>query len=125
METKPRRPADCDLDYGGAFEMNAKGPAARLCHGDTVMDKALPVLGYGEVWQRGGFTCTSEQAGVTCFNTDRRGFSLARAKQEVFYGELESTHGAYSAKAEYPVRRGFSALSQLALEYWIPRFRGR
>ena len=64
--------------------MNAKGPAARLCHGDTVMDGSLPVLGYGEVWQRGGFTCKSEQAGVTCFNTDRRGFSLARAKQEVF-----------------------------------------
>jgi hypothetical protein len=84
METKPRRPADCDLDYGGAFEMNAKGPASRLCHGDTVMDKALPVLGYGEVWQRSGFTCTSEQAGITCFNADRRGFSLARAKQEVF-----------------------------------------
>ena len=84
METKPRRPADCDLDYGGAFEMNAKGPAARLCHGDTVMDKALPVLGYDEVWQRGGFTCKSEQTGITCFNADRRGFSLARAKQEVF-----------------------------------------
>ena len=84
METKPRRPADCDLDYGGAFEMNAKGPAARICHGDTVMDRSLPVLGYGEVWQRGGFTCTSEQTGVTCFNTERRGFSLARAKQEMF-----------------------------------------
>ncbi|MEH2538082.1 MULTISPECIES: DUF6636 domain-containing protein [unclassified Bradyrhizobium] len=84
METKPRRPTDCDLDYGQAFEMNAKGPAARICHGDTVMDKSLPVLAYGEVWQRGGFTCTSEQAGVTCFNTDRRGFSLARVKQEMF-----------------------------------------
>jgi hypothetical protein len=84
METKPRRPADCDLDYGGAFEMNAKGSAVRLCHGDTVMDNSLPVLGYGEVWQRGGFTCKSEQAGITCFNADRRGFSLARAKQEVF-----------------------------------------
>src|SRR5437868_9704577 len=48
-ETKPRRPADCELDYGGAFEMNAKGPAVRLCHGDTVMDKALPVLTYGNV----------------------------------------------------------------------------
>jgi hypothetical protein len=84
METKPRRPADCDLDYGSAFEMNARGPAARICHGDTVMDRALPVLGYGEVWQRGGFTCTSEQTGVTCFNTERRGFSLARARQEVF-----------------------------------------
>jgi hypothetical protein len=84
METKPRRPADCDLDYGGAFEMNAKGAAARLCHGDTVMDRSLPVLAYGEVWQRGGFTCKSEQTGVTCFNADRRGFSLARARQEVF-----------------------------------------
>ncbi|HVQ72100.1 MAG TPA: DUF6636 domain-containing protein [Bradyrhizobium sp.] len=84
MDTKPRRPADCDLDYGGAFEMNAKGPAARICHGDTVMDNSLPVLGYGEVWQRGGFTCTSEQTGVTCFNAERRGFSLSRAKQEVF-----------------------------------------
>ena len=84
MDTKPRRPADCELDYGGAFEMNAKGAAARICHGDTVMDNSLPVLGYGEVWQRGGFTCKSEQAGVTCFNADRRGFSLARAKQEVF-----------------------------------------
>jgi hypothetical protein len=83
METKPRRPADCELDYGGAFEMNAKGPAARICHGDTVMDPRLPVLGYGEVWQRGGFTCTSEQTGVTCFNTERRGFSLSRGKQEV------------------------------------------
>jgi hypothetical protein len=84
METKPRRPAACDLDYGGAFEMNAKGPAARICHGDTVMDNSLPVLSYGEVWRRGGFTCKSEQTGITCFNADRRGYSLARAKQEVF-----------------------------------------
>ena len=84
METKPRRPADCELDYGGAFEMNAKGPAARICHGDTVMDNSLPVLAYGKAWQRGGFTCKSEQSGITCFNAERRGFSLARAKQEVF-----------------------------------------
>ncbi|MEH2520550.1 hypothetical protein V1279_006123 [Bradyrhizobium sp. AZCC 1610] len=84
METKPRRSADCELDYGGAFEVNAKGPAMRLCHGDTVMDKSLPVLGYGEAWQRGGFTCKSEPTGVTCFNTDRRGFSLAKARQEMF-----------------------------------------
>jgi len=61
-----------------------KGTAARICHGDTVMDKSLPVLDYGELWQRGGFTCKSEQTGITCFNADRRGFSLARAKQEVF-----------------------------------------
>jgi hypothetical protein len=49
-----------------------------------VMEPGLPMLAYGEVWQRGGFTCKSEQTGVTCFNADRRGFSLSRAKQEVF-----------------------------------------
>jgi hypothetical protein len=74
METKPRRPADCELDYGGAFEMTPKGPAARICHGDTVMDKALPVLAYGEVWQRGGFTVHVGSGGeVLLSSPDRRG----------------------------------------------------
>jgi hypothetical protein len=79
-----RRPAGCDLEWGKAFEMRAKGRSERLCYGDTVMDKTLPVLPYGEVWQRGGFTCKSEQTGVSCFNADRHGFSLSRAKQEMF-----------------------------------------
>ncbi len=48
------------------------------------MDPSLPLLAYGEVWQRGGFTCRSEQTGLTCFNAMQRGFSLARSKQEVF-----------------------------------------
>ncbi|MGL9620586.1 hypothetical protein QRQ56_21420 [Bradyrhizobium sp. U531] len=84
MESRPRRPADCELDYGHAFEMSAKGNAGRICAGDTVMDPSLPVLAYGEIWQRGGFTCRSEQTGLTCFNAMQRGFSLARGKQEVF-----------------------------------------
>jgi hypothetical protein len=84
IETKPRRPADCDLEYGQAFEMKSKGSAERICYGDTVIDKSLPVVAYGEIWQRGGFTCKPEQSGVTCFNADRHGFSLSRAKQEVF-----------------------------------------
>ncbi|WP_235884810.1 DUF6636 domain-containing protein [Bradyrhizobium frederickii] len=65
MESRPRRPADCELDWGQAFEMSAKGAASRICAGDTVMDPSLPVLAYGEVWQRGGFTCRSEQTGLT------------------------------------------------------------
>ena len=84
METRPRRPADCELDWGHAFEMTAKGSAGRICAGDTVMDPTLPVLAYGEIWQRAGFTCRSEQTGLTCFNAMQHGFSLARAKQEVF-----------------------------------------
>lgn len=84
LETRPRRPADCELDYGHAFEMSAKGAAGRICAGDTVMDASLPVLAYGEVWQRAGFTCRSEQTGLTCFNAMQHGFSLARAEQKVF-----------------------------------------
>ena len=84
MEMRPRRPTDCELDYGHAFEMSAKGSAGRICAGDTVMDASLPVLAYGDVWQRAGFTCRSEQTGLTCFNAMQRGFSLARGKQEVF-----------------------------------------
>ncbi len=85
IAVRPPRPADCDLEWGSAFEVAARGRTAqRICYGDTVMDKSLPVLSYGEIWQRGGFTCTSDQTGLTCFNADRHGFSLSRSKQEVF-----------------------------------------
>jgi hypothetical protein len=84
MDNKPRRRPGCDLEYGQAFEMSAIGAAARICYGDTVIDKSLPVIGYGETWQRGGFTCKSEQSGITCRNADQHGFSLSRAKQELF-----------------------------------------
>ncbi|MFB9267532.1 DUF6636 domain-containing protein [Bradyrhizobium erythrophlei] len=84
MAKEPRRRADCDLAWGDAFEMAANGTAAPICHGDTVMDPALPVLAYGETWQRGGFTCRSEQTGVTCSNTAQHGFMLSRAEQKVF-----------------------------------------
>ena len=84
MDTKPKRPADCPLEYGQAFMMNARGTAERICYGDALTDKPLPVVPYGEIWQRGGFTCTPEQTGVTCSNADRHGFTLSRAKQELF-----------------------------------------
>jgi len=85
MESKPKRPANCDLEYGQAFMMHARGSDAdRICYGDALTDKVLPVIGYGDVWQRGGFTCTVEQTGVTCSNADRHGFSLSRAKQDLF-----------------------------------------
>ena len=71
METKPRRPADCDLHYGGAFEMNAKGAAARLRHGDTGdgqnaagsrLRRGVGSAAGSRAW------CKSEQTGVTCFS---------------------------------------------------------
>ena len=78
------KPSSCEQEWGNSFEVDAKGPAGPSCTGDTQIGQPLRVLPYGEVWQRSGITCKSEEAGVTCFNADRRGFSLSRAKWEVF-----------------------------------------
>jgi hypothetical protein len=79
------RPRNCDLEWGQAFEISAR--AARgtpLCYGDTVQDNGLPVLPYGQSWQRAGLTCLSEQSGVSCRNARGHGFTLSRAAQRVF-----------------------------------------
>ncbi|MHB2168240.1 DUF6636 domain-containing protein [Alsobacter sp. R-9] len=82
---RPPRPRDCDLDYGTAFEVSDKDrPAARICHGDTVMDEGYPVLPYGASWTRFGFVCLSDMKGVTCRNRHGRGFFLSRATQTLF-----------------------------------------
>jgi hypothetical protein len=84
VDVPPRAPFPCEGDYGRAFEMTVRGPAEPICRTDTLYDPSLPVLPYGRVWQYGGFTCRSEQNGLTCFNAMQRGWSLSRARQEVF-----------------------------------------
>jgi hypothetical protein len=79
------RPRDCDLDFGQAFEISGRATrGAPLCYGDTVQDNGLPVLPYGQTWQRAGLTCLSEQTGVSCRNARGHGFTLSRAAQRVF-----------------------------------------
>lgn len=78
------KPANCEQDWGNSLEVDAKGAAGPSCAGDTQIGQPLAILPYGEVWQRSGITCKSEESGITCFNADRHGFSLSRAKQEVF-----------------------------------------
>jgi hypothetical protein len=81
----PPRPRDCDLDWGQAFELSAKSArGTRLCYGDTVQDKRLPVLPYGGNFARSGIACLSGQAGVTCRNAGGHGFELSRGSQRVF-----------------------------------------
>ncbi len=43
-----------------------------------------PVLKYGNFWQEGPFRCMSERTGLTCERIDGRGFSMARARIELF-----------------------------------------
>lgn len=79
------RPRDCDLEWGQAFEISARAArGAPLCYGDTVQDNRLPMLPYGQTWQRAGLTCLSEQVGVSCRNARGHGFMLSRAAQRVF-----------------------------------------
>ncbi len=79
------RPRNCDLEFGQAFEISGRATrGAPLCYGDTVQDERLPVLPYGQSWQRAGLTCISEQSGVSCRNARGHGFTLSRAKQSVF-----------------------------------------
>lgn len=81
----PPRPADCDLEWGRSFGIDTGGQSGQLiCAGDTVMNDQYPVLGYGQVWQQSGFTCTSDEKGVSCFNALRHGFTLSRASRVVF-----------------------------------------
>ena len=79
------RPRNCDLEWGQAFEIAARATRGTpLCYGDTAQDDRLPVLPYGQTWQRSGLTCISEQTGVSCRNARGHGFTLARAAQSVF-----------------------------------------
>jgi hypothetical protein len=80
-----KRPADCDLDYGGAFFVEPRGRKGGVaCVGDTVANPDSAVLGYGSRITFNGITCTSERSGMTCTNAAGHGFSLARAAQTVF-----------------------------------------
>ena len=84
MKVLPPPPADCEGEFGHSFQMTERGTADRICAGDSLIDPRLPILGYGGTWQRGSFTCRSEQAGLTCFNAAQRGFFLSRVEQRVF-----------------------------------------
>jgi hypothetical protein len=78
-------PADCDLEWGDAFEI---GPGYMrgevICHGDTVRAPDAIVLGYGKTFAQGGLSCVSEKSGLTCRNKAGHGFFLSRARQKVF-----------------------------------------
>jgi hypothetical protein len=79
------RPRSCDLDFGQAFEIAGRANRGTpLCYGDTVQDPRLPVLPYGQTFQRAGLTCLSEQSGVSCRNARGHGLTISRAKQSVF-----------------------------------------
>jgi hypothetical protein len=83
--TPAQRPRNCDLEWGDAFVIERDGRSGyRLCHGDTVANDELLTLSYGSTWNQEGYTCKSQQTGLTCMNPAGHGFSLSRNSQMVF-----------------------------------------
>lgn len=80
----PVKPSDCDLDWGKRFYVEARGKALRACHGDTISNPNYPTLGYGKLWQVGGFRCDITSARLRCVNLERHGFELSKARQVLF-----------------------------------------
>ena len=81
----PKKPADCPVDYGNAFELrNNKSNAAIICAGDTVANPSSPKLPYGATWTKFGITCESDTKGLTCTNQYGKGFFISKANQKLF-----------------------------------------
>lgn len=78
------RPGDCDLDWGDSFQLSESGRAGLVCHGDTIASPDSPMLAYGRSSHWGEISCRSAPSGLTCKNASGHGFSLSRAKQELF-----------------------------------------
>lgn len=79
--------SDCNLDWRGVYV--SAHEASPSCAGDPLMvvsDDAddVPVVGYGQTWQRRAVTCRSERAGLTCTNRRGHGFFLSRAGWRTF-----------------------------------------
>ncbi len=80
-----KHPADCELDYGSAFQITTRARRGEvLCAGDTVMFPDAEEVGYGDSFAEGGLSCDIEKTGVTCTNAKGHGFFLSKAKQKVF-----------------------------------------
>lgn len=79
-----KRPAGCDLEWGSSFAVDARGPGYLPCVGDTVFDPNAFTLGYGKSVSLGNITCTSQETGMTCTNSQGHGFTVRKARQRVF-----------------------------------------
>lgn len=77
-------PPGCELDWGSAFVVPSTGSSGLACVGDTMLDPGNPVLPYGEALSLGGISCVSARTGMTCTNAEGHGFSVARARQDLF-----------------------------------------
>lgn len=74
----PRKPANCELDYGSGLAVDSHGRAGFVCAGDTTLHQGSKLAAGGSV-SAGPFRCVSLGAAVRCVNRDTgHGFKLSR-----------------------------------------------
>jgi hypothetical protein len=79
----PPTPKNCYGNWGHAFSLPRNGRVRRDCPTDT-LNTGYSVLGYGQTWRSGEFTCRSEKTGLTCTNRINHGWHLSRERQQFF-----------------------------------------
>jgi hypothetical protein len=80
----PPPPGECpDFgDLGNSVAMTKRARSRFICVSDAVPGRK--VLGYGQTWDRGPFTCTSRRKGLRCYNTGGYGWFLSRERYRLF-----------------------------------------
>jgi hypothetical protein len=86
--TPPRRPADCDFDWGHAVELSLGRRGALACVSDSIVgiqgetdgSRELP---YGDSARYRGIVCISTEVGVRCATRNGHGFLISRAAIQV------------------------------------------
>lgn len=79
----PPKPAGCDLDFGQGISLDAGGPPAFICAGDTTLGAGEP-LPYGQSIAAGLLRCESAESGMTCRDVETgRGFTISQQAYEL------------------------------------------
>ena len=82
----PKRPADCDLDWGHAFEVGATGEA----HPPALAIRSLIPRDLCSITakasRRAAIACTSAKTGMTCINREGHGFTRPRGPKGLLSG---------------------------------------
>jgi hypothetical protein len=74
----PKKPASCELDYGGGLAVSSHGRAGFVCAGDTTLHQGRKLAPGGSVTV-GSYHCVNLGDAVRCVNRDTgHGFKLSR-----------------------------------------------
>jgi hypothetical protein len=80
----PKKPASCDVDYGGGLAVGSHGRAGFVCAGDTTLHQGKK-LAPGAAVAAGPYRCVNLGEAVRCVNRDTgHGFKLSRTAAQRF-----------------------------------------